>query len=363
MNEIPFVVVQTGIPVILTSGAGRAKTSLIEEFAKAFNRNFYPIYLNSRDREDVQGFPKYNPETDQIEYKLDPSLNIKEPAVIFFDELNTAPEHVRIVAQRIINEKYLGNRRLKDVWFIIAGNPPGVSAGAVNFDPALVNRCCMFQWDVPLEWWTNFMLVSGKDFILNRVSNKTSEIWRPKFPVLNKAEFEKNLEKYIPVMTTFINRNTAVVTDPDVSEPYGSIRSATNAVTAYCAVKSTKLSVPEKDAEMAALASCIGKKHASAFLQFVTSLDLPDPIDILEGRKPLPTRHDLVHVTIVSLAARAKDSVMMNKVLSFYDSIYKKYADIIYFGLLSLKEQIVHCNIPVNKLNIPESLKNDLLRR
>lgn len=362
MNQLPFLVAQTGIPVILISGAGRAKTALIEQFSYEMKRNFYPVYLNSRDREDVGGYPRYDEETKTIRYILDESLDIKEPALMFFDELNTAPEHVRVVAQRIINEKYLGNRKLGDVWFFIAGNPPGVSANSVPFDPAIVNRCAVFNWSSPVEWWSSFMVASGKNFLLNKISgdNDSRSLWRPVFPKVNRKKFEEELEKYIPVSVTFVKNHSNIVEEPDKSEPYCSIRSITNAVSALCAVKAaTDLQMNEKDALSLVVTSCVGEKAADKFLKYIEALDIPDPIEVMEGKVPLPKRHDIIYIVVTALASKIKDTKMANKVLEFYAELYSKHADLVFFGLSLVKDQIVHLKLPPSNINVPNVLRKE----
>lgn len=363
MNVVPFIVAQTGLPVILRSGAGSSKTSLIEKFAEKMQRNFYPVFLNSRDREDVLGYPIYNQELGEIEFKMDSSLNIKHPAVVFFDELNTAPEHVRIVAQRIINEKILGNNLLTDVWFFIAGNPPGVSAGAQPFEPAIVNRCAVFNWEPPVNWWKTFMILSGKQFYFNRLEGKklSHETWSPNFPVLNKNLYEENLEKYIPIFVQFFSNNPQFLSEGDKTDPYCSIRSATNAVSAYCSILSVDNieGLTKDEALIMALTSCLGEATAIKLKRFITSLDLPDPISVLEGKVPLPSEkeHDKAQIVIMSLVAKSNNVEMFNRVMKFLKEVYdKRSPELAYFAIVSMAEQAK--KLPKDKLIIPRGITN-----
>jgi hypothetical protein len=134
----------------------------------------------------------------------------------------------------------------------------------------------------------------------------------------------------------------------------------TNAISALCAVKSARdLQMNEKDALSLALSACIGDKAADKFLKYVASLDIPDPIEVMEGRIPLPRKHDIIYIVVTALASKVKSTEMANKVLNFYAKIYSEHADLVFFGLTLVKDQINHLKISPAGIKVPDVLRRE----
>lgn len=128
--------------IMLHSKPGIGKSALVKQLCEDHGADFIDVRLSAMDAADVQGIPF----VDGGEMKFSTPTwfpdNDGKPTVVFFDEINNAPQSVQHAAYRLILDRQVQNgRRFHDkVMVIAAGNRKEDKTGAKAMVPALANR-------------------------------------------------------------------------------------------------------------------------------------------------------------------------------------------------------------------------------
>jgi len=151
--KVPFVTIW-GLP-------GVGKSSIIGQWCRYYGLNFLPISLTHCQPEDLAGYPYIDKENDAMMFAL-PSwlldaLTSDKPTIVLIDEANDARRDVLSAMQRLfdyfLHSVYLPKAlscksdklNIRNVRFVLAANPPGVSMNSTPLTPALCNRSLHFQ--------------------------------------------------------------------------------------------------------------------------------------------------------------------------------------------------------------------------
>lgn len=146
-------------PVFMTGPAGVGKSDIVHQLGKEQNRPVIDIRLALYDPTDIKGMPFFSTTTNQMkwappsEFPNDPNSN----AILFLDELPSAPPAVQAAAYQLILNRSVGEYKLPDgVDIIAAGNGEG-DRGVVYKTPAplcsrFVNLVLKPDFDSWFEW-------------------------------------------------------------------------------------------------------------------------------------------------------------------------------------------------------------------
>ena len=129
--------------IMLHSKPGVGKSAMVKQLCEDYGADFIDVRLSAMDAADVQGIPYVH----EGEMKFStptwfPDDENPRPTVVFFDEINNAPQSVQHAAYRLILDREVQNGKKfhNKVMVIAAGNRKEDKTGAKAMVPALANR-------------------------------------------------------------------------------------------------------------------------------------------------------------------------------------------------------------------------------
>jgi len=138
---------------------GIGKTQVAEQLANYIGGKLYDVRLTTIDTSDLRGLPYYDHDTKTtMWYRPEDLPNDSAPAVLFLDELSSAPAHIQPTVYGLLQERRVGQHKIPDnVIIVAAGN--GVADGAVAYEmgTAIADRLIHLQVVAsPEDWIKNF---------------------------------------------------------------------------------------------------------------------------------------------------------------------------------------------------------------
>ncbi len=314
-NWAHFIAGQAGVVPLSLGMPGTAKTAVHRALAQQAKRRFIPLMLDQMLPEDLGGIPV--PRTIEINGQpqdcvvklLDEGLvrALAEPTVVLIDELTNASHSLQAAALQMINEPPPG------CWMFAAANPLHQAANGVELAPPMVNRLCVLEWS-----WHNEERRAG---------------WRSGFRSYPSPVLPIVPPDYLETFGTFWGEilcqcedrfpemfgEGAYPEDPSkASQPWPSPRSWTNVGKLLAAADSVGADAVTKDA---LIKGCVGTAAGQQFQRFVTSLQLPDPEELLSQPHTLklPQRFDLSRAIIASVIGRIRANATAQRWEAAYD--------------------------------------------
>ncbi len=281
---------QAGVPVILWGPPGVGKTATVEALARATGAHLETVILSVRDPADVGGYPI--PPTERgagvaLEppawaVRLAEAAQAGRPAILFLDELTTAPPSVQAAALRVVLDRAVGELQLpRSVWVVAAANPPEHAAGAAAaLPPPLANRFAHLNVEPnPGDWAAHY-----------------PAYWGAEPPGGDSPQYAAERAR----IAAFIRRRPELLlrvpADPDeASRAWPSPRAWDHAARAAAAGGGDE-----------SVAACVGEGAAAEYVAWRRAEgDLPDPADVVAGRAELPPREreDARLAALMALAA------------------------------------------------------------
>jgi hypothetical protein len=304
-NQAAGLALAANIPVHLVGIPGVGKTELAKALTARLGLHLETLIASVRDRTDFGGLPY--PADGQVKLLHLPWVErlIRAPqgALLFLDELGTAPADVRPALLRVILERVVGDTQLDPtrVQLMAASNPSelGEGEGPESWSLALKTRMCHIRYPAPpAETFADAQIRGWGDPLggMELPSRKAVEAALPEAKALVAAFIRRHPEALAPLPNP--GQEVWGWANPRTWQDFGG-----RALAAW-----TALGRPENLREVLhiVLVGCLGP-YGETFAAWVKEQTLPDPEEILRDpeRFPLPDRVDILHVVVGSVAAAA----------------------------------------------------------
>jgi len=277
-----------GLPALFWGLSGVGKSDLIESVGKKWRMHVEVLSPSERGegafgvtpvpRQVGSAYVMSYPAPDWIESFED----FDERGIVFLDELTTAPPIIQAAMLGLIQAKRIGGATLpKGVRILAAANPPELAAGGWDLAPPAANRLGHLHWSPPTEEeWADFEL-GGAQLEPTEVLDPAAEEAR----VLKVWGRER--AKAVGLFTAFHLRKRGMLHkqpeagSPQATRAWASHRSWSNAILAWTSSAVHSLTAAER---IAFVEGFVGEGATRELLAFAHTMDLPDPVDLLEGR-------------------------------------------------------------------------------
>jgi MoxR-like ATPase len=297
-----------GLPLRIIGAPGTAKSALIEQVSEAAGLHVETVIASLRDPTDFLGLPV--PHEDGSVGYAPPAWALRaakaKHAVVFLDEINTAPPAVQAALLRVVLDRVVGDFVLPDTVRILAAqNAVEDAAGGYDLAAPLANRFgTLPDWTGPTcEEWCAHELQAGNGDEIEAATTAEAEEAR----VMKAWPSER--AKAAGIITSFIKRKPSLLhcqppsCSPEASGAWPSRRTLDMAINALAASKIHGLDESETDRYVGAF---IGSAAMRELRSWLVNVDLPDPAELLDGKiewKHDPDRLDRTMVVCSSCAA------------------------------------------------------------
>ena len=146
--------IQTRRPVFLWGPPGIGKSDIVKQIGQDAGREVIDVRLALWEPTDIKGIPYYNAEKGTMvwappsELPMDP----ESTAIIFLDELNSAPPAVQAAAYQLILNRRVGTYSLpKGVDIVAAGNREGDRGVTYRMPAPLANRFIHLEMKIDFD--------------------------------------------------------------------------------------------------------------------------------------------------------------------------------------------------------------------
>lgn len=313
-----------GLPAIFRGAPGIAKSAIIDRVVRECGFHLETVLASLRQPEDFLGLPI--PVKDEADRQMvvswmreqvpnareldvgpnvvafsvttysPPAWAVKawlaERAVVFFDEINSAPPAVQAALLRVVLDGVVGELELPHgVRFVAAMNPTEEAAGGWDLAPPLANRFGHFDWPLPaVQSWIGYMAAGARNDIGERGDPEKEEkavlgAWPEHF-----AKSAGAMSGFLTARPEMFHKQPAAG-DPKASGAWPSPRSIEMAARALGASRLRGLSEKEQDD---CVAGFVGEGFAAEFSTYRRKADLPNPEDVLDGR--VQWKHDPIRL-------------------------------------------------------------------
>jgi hypothetical protein len=135
--------IQTRRPVFLWGPPGIGKSDIVKQIGEDAGREVIDVRLALWEPTDIKGIPYYNSDQGKMVWAPPSELptDPESTAIIFLDELNSAPPAVQAAAYQLILNRAVGTYKLpKGVDLVAAGNREGDRGVTYRMPAPLANR-------------------------------------------------------------------------------------------------------------------------------------------------------------------------------------------------------------------------------
>ena len=297
-----------GQPLRIIGAPGTAKSALIESVAEASGLHVEVVIASLRDPTDFLGLPV--PRDDGSVGYAPPAWALRaaaaKHAVVFLDEINTAPPAVQAALLRVVLDRVVGDFQLPTtVRILSAQNAVEDSAGGYDLAAPLANRFgTLPDWTGPsCEEWCSWLMQAGNGNEIEVQTTAANEEAR----VLKL--WPSAFAKASGIITSFLRRKPSLLHAqpasgaPEASLAWPSRRTWEMATRALAACEIHHLDESEADRYVGAF---VGPAAIRELRSWMVNIDLPDPAKLLDGEidwKHDPDRLDRTMVVCSSCAA------------------------------------------------------------
>ena len=146
--------VQTRRPTFLWGPPGIGKSDVVKQIGETAGREVIDVRLALWEPTDIKGIPYYNADQGKMVWAPPSELptDPESTAIIFLDELNSAPPAVQAAAYQLILNRAVGTYKLpKGVDLVAAGNREGDRGVTYRMPAPLANRFVHLEMKVDFD--------------------------------------------------------------------------------------------------------------------------------------------------------------------------------------------------------------------
>ena len=312
--DAPYQHGNMGINLNAIGGSGVGKSARIREIGKALGLNVYSIFTATKTPEHIGGFPVMTPRGFTLECAM-PQIRAAindERAIIFLDEISSAPRAVQAAILSFLNERTVGEYTLPPgIRLVLAMNPPDIAANGRDLEVPLANRVLHFQYETPaLNQWKEYMM-GTYDPGISKIHDSDELVrlnWRAHYVnVLGTTEGylvaaggkykEKNEAGEEVERSKLYDQPEA--DSPRASKAWPSHRTWSWAVNGVTTARCLGMGITVQTDIVEGL---VGKGLAAEWTAYAKKVNLPHPLDVLSGKWQIPKQLDVVRTVLSSCA-------------------------------------------------------------
>jgi len=151
-------------PIFLWGPPGIGKSDIVNQIGKDSNREVVDVRLALWEPRDIKGIPYFDSNAGTMTWAPPAELptDPKSKAILFLDELNSAPPAVQAAAYQLILNRRVGTYKLPDgVDIVAAGNRDGDKGVTYRMPAPLANRFVHLEMKVDFEDWQDWATLNG----------------------------------------------------------------------------------------------------------------------------------------------------------------------------------------------------------
>lgn len=151
-------------PVMLWGPPGIGKSDVVAQIGQATNRPIIDIRLALWDPTDIKGMPYLDAETQLMNWSPPSEFpqNADSDAILFFDEIVSAPPAVQAAAYQLILNRRVGRYVLpQNVDIVAAGNREGDRGVTYKMPAPLASRFIHLEMSVSNDDWQDWAVANG----------------------------------------------------------------------------------------------------------------------------------------------------------------------------------------------------------
>ena len=151
-------------PIFLWGPPGIGKSDIVNQIGKDSNREVVDVRLALWEPTDIKGIPYFDSNAGTMTWAPPAELptDPKSKAILFLDELNSAPPAVQAAAYQLILNRRVGTYKLPDgVDIVAAGNRDGDKGVTYRMPAPLANRFVHLEMKVDFEDWQDWATLNG----------------------------------------------------------------------------------------------------------------------------------------------------------------------------------------------------------
>lgn len=276
-------------PCHIVGEAGVGKSRMVEGVTQSMNLQLIDVRAVLLDPVDIRGLPHVSGDG-RAHWAIPDFLPREGNGVIFFDELNRAPQLVQNACLQLALERKVGEYTLPDGWTVLAAGNPDNHRGVTRMSEALSNRFVHLSVEVDLDDWCKWAM--GANI-------------RPE--VIAFARFRPNL-----------------LHDYD----YAATEKAYPSPRTWEFVSQILNAKPAENIELALLSGAVGEGAASelmGFLQIYRNLPSLDGILMNPTKAKVPEDPATLFAVSVGLASKATEA-NFDRVMKYADRMPREWA-------------------------------------
>lgn len=291
---------KAGLVPYIWGPPGVGKSDIVAQLGEKYNRPVVDFRLLLCAPDDIKGIPYFSPETKRMEWAAPSELPFVgnderlKNAILFLDELSSAPPMVQASAYQLVLNRRVGPHQLfEGVSMIAAGNRTSDNGVSFRMPTPLANRLVHFELEVSHEDWI---------------------VWAAKNDVH-------------PSVIGFLSENKHLLDKFDPNSPEKAFASPRSWKFVSDAMKINDENPVPQHILHATVAGSVGEGIAITFMEHKRFADaLPKTEDVLSGKvKSLTTKSVSAKYTLMMNCAVALRELFQNKTNSKSAEDVKKF--------------------------------------
>lgn len=311
------VALKADVPTLLWGDVGIGKSSFVRTLAQHLGYHCEVVIGSILDPTDVKGLPYLADGSVRFARPSFLTVTLEKPTILFLDELTTAPPSVQAALLRLVLERAVDDFVLPPTTRILAAaNPPEVAVSGYELSLPLANRFVhlLFPKPSPKDIGSYFRYSSiDAD---REIAERLKEVW--------EKDMSPYLRKWGSLIATFLeHKEPALCATPyregaEFPNNYAFPRPRTweylQKLMAACDIFSNISPTEIKATDLHAVLAegTIGTGATSAFMNWISQLDIPNLWDVIDGKVAFPSRQDIQLVLAQNWAIELETALTQN---------------------------------------------------